>query len=67
VRQVHLVQGDAVRDDQPGRVMLPEHVQLSLLEIAGSAREGLIALAVGAGLAVLPVAGVMVAGSGISC
>jgi hypothetical protein len=46
---------------------VPEHVQPSLLEIAGSAREGLIALAVGAGLAVLPVAGVMVAGSGISC
>ena len=32
---------------------MPEHVQLSLLEIGGAAKEGLMALAVSAGLAVL--------------
>ena len=37
----------------PERAVLPEQVQLSLAEIAGQAKEGLLALAVGAGLAVL--------------
>jgi len=32
---------------------LPEHVQLSLTEVVGAAKEGLLALAVGTGLAVL--------------
>ncbi len=34
-------------------LILPEQVQVSLAEIAGQAREGLLALAVSAGLAVL--------------
>jgi len=52
VGKVHLVEaGSAEATTQ--RASLPEHVQLSLLEIAGSAREGLMAIAVGAGLAVL--------------
>jgi putative transposase len=52
VRKVHLVEaGSAEAEAQ--RLALPEHVQLSLLEIGGAAKEGLMALAVGAGLAVL--------------
>lgn len=52
MKKVHLVEaGSAEADAQ--RLALPEHVQLSLLEIAGAAREGLMAFAVGAGLAVL--------------
>ncbi len=52
MRKVHLVEaGSAEADGQ--RLALPEHVQLSLLEIAGAAREGLMAFAVGTGLAVL--------------
>ncbi len=52
MRTVHLVQAGAA-EDAGQRTSLPDHVQLSLLEIAGSAKEGLMALAVGAGLAVL--------------
>ena len=52
MKKVHLVEaGSAEAEAQ--RLALPEHVQLSLLEIAGAAREGLMAFAVGAGLAVL--------------
>jgi putative transposase len=39
--------------EQEQLLELPEHVQLSLGEIAGAAKEGLLALAVGTGLAVL--------------
>jgi putative transposase len=53
VKKVHLVQADMAEDAATRDVALPEQVQLSLLEIAGSAREGLMALAVGAGIAVL--------------
>jgi putative transposase len=52
VKKVHLIQAGAVEDDAE-HVALPECVQLSLLEIGGAAKEGLMALAVGAGLAVL--------------
>jgi putative transposase len=52
LRKVHLVQVEAA-EDAGQRVALPEHVQLALCDIAGSAKEGLMALAVGAGLAVL--------------
>jgi putative transposase len=52
VRKVHLVEAGAAETTSQ-RPSLPEHVQLSLLEIAGSASEGLMAIAVGAGLAVL--------------
>jgi putative transposase len=52
VKRLHLVEaGSAEAEAQ--RVALPAHVQLSLVGIAESAREGLMALAVGAGLAVL--------------
>jgi putative transposase len=51
VKKVHLVTADAVAIEE--RVGLPDHVQLALCDIAGSAKEGLMALAVGAGLAVL--------------
>jgi len=40
-------------DEQAAGLELPEHVQLSLAGIAGQAKEGLLALAVDAGLAVL--------------
>lgn len=40
-------------EEQAAGLELPEHVQLSLAGIAGQAREGLLALAVDAGLAVL--------------
>ena len=49
--KLHLVQV-AETEEVPGRG-LPEHVQLSLAGIAGQAKEGLLALAVGTGLAVL--------------
>ena len=52
MKKVHLVQAEAAEDAEQ-RVVLPEQVQLSLLEIGGAAKEGLMALAVGAGLAVL--------------
>ena len=52
MRKVHLVEAGAAETTSQ-RPSLPEHVQLSLLEIAGSASEGLMAIAVGAGLAVL--------------
>jgi putative transposase len=52
VGKVHLVEAGAAETTEQ-HPSLPEHVQLSLLEIAGSAREGLMAIAVGAGLAVL--------------
>ena len=48
--KLHLVE---VGTSEPSRLDLPEHVQLSLAEIAGAAKEGLLALAVGTGLAVL--------------
>ncbi len=38
---------------QPGEVAVPEHVVVSMTEIAGAAREGLLALAVGTGLQVM--------------
>jgi len=52
VKKVHLVEvGSAGAEEQ--RLALPEQVQLAMFEIAESAKEGLLALAVGAGLAVL--------------
>jgi putative transposase len=51
VKKVHLVEAGSVAAG--GARSLPEQVQLSLLEIADSAKDGLMALAVGAGLAVL--------------
>jgi putative transposase len=49
--KLHVVQ---VADAEEARgIGLPEHVQLSLAGIAGQAKEGLLALAVSAGLAVL--------------
>jgi len=52
VGKVHLVEAGAAETTSQCP-SLPEHVQVSLLEIAGSASEGLMAIAVGAGLAVL--------------
>jgi putative transposase len=52
VKKVHLVEAGSGEAELEG-IRLPERVQLSLLEIEGAAREGLMALAVGAGLAVL--------------
>jgi putative transposase len=40
-------------DPQPGEVAVPEQVVVSMTEIAGAAREGLLALAVGTGLQVM--------------
>jgi hypothetical protein len=40
-------------DPQPGEVVVPEQVVVSMTEIAGAAREGLLALAVGTGLQVM--------------
>ncbi len=52
MKKVHLVEvGSAEAEAQ--RLALPEQVQLAMFEIAESAKEGLLALAVGAGLAVL--------------
>jgi len=52
VKKVHLVEvGSSEAEAQ--RLALPEQVQLAMFEIAESAKEGLLALAVGAGLAVL--------------
>ncbi len=48
--KLHLVE---VGTPEASRLDLPEHVQLSLAEIGGVAKEGLLALAVGTGLAVL--------------
>ena len=49
--KLHAVQVAAPEEALQGA--FPEHVQVSLSAIAGQAREGLLALAVGAGLAVL--------------
>lgn len=43
----------AQRDRQPGEIAVPEQVIVSMAEIAESAREGLLALAVGTGLQVM--------------
>src|SRR5712691_5188933 len=48
--KLHLVEVGA---SEAPSLDLPEHVQLSLAEIVGAAKEGLLALAVGTGLAVL--------------
>ncbi len=48
--KLHLVEVGA---SEAPSLELPEHVQLSLTEIVGAAKEGLLALAVGTGLAVL--------------
>ena len=40
-------------DPEPGEVAIPEQVVISMTEIAGAAREGLLALAVGTGLQVM--------------
>jgi putative transposase len=40
-------------DGQPGEIVVPEQVIVSMAEIAESAKEGLLALAVGAGLQVM--------------
>jgi len=48
--KLHLVE---VATPEASRLELPEHVQLSLAEIAGAAKEGLLALAGGTGLLVL--------------
>ena len=40
-------------DRQPGEIAVPEQVMVSMAEIAESAKEGLLALAVGAGLQVM--------------
>jgi len=52
VKKVHLVEVGLV-EAEAQRLALPDHVQLAMVEIAESAREGLLALAVGAGFAVL--------------
>ncbi len=49
--KLHLV--EVASAEESSRLQLPEHVQLSLAGIAGQAKEGLLALAVGTGLAVL--------------
>jgi putative transposase len=43
----------AQRDGQPGEIAVPEQVIVSMAEIAGAAKEGLLALAVGTGLQVM--------------
>jgi hypothetical protein len=43
----------AQRELQPPEVAVPEQVVVSMAEIAGSVKEGLLALAVGAGLQVM--------------
>ena len=40
-------------DRQPGEIAVPEQVVVSMAEIAESAKEGLLALAVGTGLQVM--------------
>src|SRR6266702_1108303 len=40
-------------DPRPGEIIVPEQVMVSMAEIAGAAREGLLALAVGTGLQVM--------------
>jgi transposase-like protein len=52
VKKVHLVEVGSA-EAEALRLALPEQVQLAMFEIAESAKEGLLALAVGAGLAVL--------------
>jgi transposase-like protein len=52
VRRLHLVEAGSA-EGEAQRLALPEHLQLSLVRIAESAKEGLMARAVGAGLAVL--------------
>lgn len=49
--KLHVV--EVAETEEVSGVRLPEHVQLSLAGIAGQAKEGLLALAVGTGLAVL--------------
>jgi putative transposase len=49
--KLHVV--EVAEAEEVSGVRLPEHVQLSLAGIAGQAKEGLLALAVGTGLAVL--------------
>jgi putative transposase len=49
--KLHVV--EVVEAEAAGTFELPEHVQLSLVELAGQAKEGLLALAVSTGLAVL--------------
>jgi len=44
---------EVVEAEQASSLALPEHVQLSLAEIAGQAKEGLLTLAFSTGLAVL--------------
>jgi putative transposase len=51
-RRLHLVEAGSAGSEAQ-RLALPDEVRLALGEIAESAREGLMALAVGAGLAVL--------------
>jgi hypothetical protein len=48
VKKVHLVEVGSV-EAEAQRLGLPEQVQLAMFEIVGSAMEGLLALAVGAG------------------
>jgi putative transposase len=52
MKRLHLVEAGSA-ETAAQRLALPDHVQLALVGIAESAREGLLALAVGAGLAVL--------------
>ncbi len=40
-------------DPQPGEIAVPGRVMVSMAEIAGAAKEGLLALAVGTGLQVM--------------
>jgi len=49
--KLHVV--EVVEAEAAGTLQLPEHVQLSLVELAGQAKEGLLALAVSTGLAAL--------------
>jgi putative transposase len=51
MRKLHVV--EVVEAEQASALELPEHVQLSLGEIAGQAKDGLLALAVSTGLTVL--------------
>jgi putative transposase len=51
IRQEHPKEGDRSASDESAR--LPEEVRLALTDIAGAAREGLLAVSVATGLAVM--------------
>jgi hypothetical protein len=55
--RLHLVQ--VAEAEEPRGVQMPEHVQLSLVGIAGQAKDGLLALAVSTGRPSSRVAGLL--------